>query len=251
MIVLKTPEEIELIACASNVVAKSHQDILREVKPGITTQKLDQLAEECIRGYGAIPAFKGYRGYTKTLCASINEQVVHGIPSSCVLNEGDIIGLDLGAIVEGFYGDGAITISVGQVSPEIDKLLMVTKESLERGIKKAVVGNRLSDISHAIQTCVEAEGYAVVRDFVGHGIGRQLHEEPQVPNYGRPGQGPRLKAGMVLAIEPMVNMGGAAVRVLDDGWTAVTCDGSLSAHFEHTVSIQENGPARVLTTLER
>ncbi len=250
MIVLKTPDEIELIASASNVVAKSQRTIIGEVRPGITTQELDRVSEECIRSYGAIPAFKGYRGYEKTLCASINEQVVHGIPSSRVLKDGDIIGLDLGAIVDGFYGDGAVTITVGDVSPNVERLLRVTKESLERGIEKAVVGNRLSDISHAVQSYVEAEGFSIVRDFVGHGIGRQLHEEPQVPNYGRPGQGPRLKAGMVLAIEPMVNMGGAAVRVLEDGWTAITCDGSLSAHFEHTVSIQPSGPARVLTTLE-
>ena len=250
MIVLKTAEEIELIANASHVVAESHRKLLKEVRPGVTTLELDRLAEESIRGYGAIPAFKGYRSYPRSLCASVNEQVVHGIPSNRTLKEGDIIGLDLGAIVEGFYGDGAITISVGQVSAKVEELLNVTQESLRRGIEKAVVGNRLSDISHAVQSYVEDHGFSVVRDFVGHGIGRQLHEEPQVPNYGRPGQGPRLKAGMVLAIEPMVNMGGAAVRVLDDGWTAITCDGSLSAHFEHTISIQPNGPARVLTELE-
>ncbi len=250
MIVLKTPEEVELIARASRIVAKSQQAVLQDLKPGVTTLELDRRAEECIRDHGAIPAFKGYRDYPKTLCASVNEQVVHGIPSGRVLKDGDIIGLDLGAIVDGFYGDGAVTITVGDVSPNVERLLRVTKESLERGIEKAVVGNRLSDISHAVQSYVEAEGFSIVRDFVGHGIGRQLHEEPQVPNYGRPGQGPRLKAGMVLAIEPMVNMGGAAVRVLEDGWTAITCDGSLSAHFEHTVSIQPSGPARVLTTLE-
>ncbi len=250
MIVLKTPEEVELIGRASHVVAKAQGFILKEIRPGITTKKLDDLAEECIRDHGAIPAFKGYRGYKNTLCASINEQVVHGIPSSSELKEGDIIGLDLGAIVEGFYGDGAITVSVGQVTPEVEKLLLTTQKSLECGIQKAVVGNRLSDISHAVQSYVETAGFSVVRDFVGHGIGRQLHEEPQVPNYGRPGQGPRLKSGMVLAIEPMVNMGGAAVRVLDDGWTAITCDGSLSAHFEHTISIQSNGPAKILTILD-
>ncbi|WP_447970559.1 type I methionyl aminopeptidase [Nitrospira sp. M1] len=250
MIVLKTPEEIELIASASHIVAKSHQRILEEVKPGVTTLELDKLAEECIREYGAIPAFKGYRGYTKTLCASVNEEVVHGIPSGRALKDGDIIGLDLGAIVDGFYGDGAITVSVGEISPEIKKLIMVTEESLRRGIAKAIVGNRLSDISHAVQSYVESQGFSVVRDFVGHGIGRQLHEEPQVPNYGRPGQGPRLKAGMVLAIEPMVNIGEASVRVLDDGWTAVTRDQSLSAHFEHTISIQPEGPARILTALK-
>ena len=174
---------------------------------------------------------------------------MHGIPSNRVLKDGDIIGLDLGAIIEGFYGDGAITIPVGSVTPAVEKLIDVTKEALMKGIEQAVVGNRLSDISYAIQLHVEQDGYSVVRDFVGHGIGRQLHEEPQVPNYGRPGQGPRLREGMVLAIEPMVNMGDFGVRVLDDGWTAVTSDGSLSAHFEHTVAIQASGPARILTTV--
>ena len=249
MIILKTAEEVELIAHASKVVAESQQILLREIRPGISTLHLDRLAEECIRDQGAVPAFKGYRNFPKTLCASINEQVVHGIPSKRVLREGDIVGLDLGAIVGGFYGDGAVTISVGGSTPEIDNLLNVTKESLKKGIEQAIVGNRLSDISHAIQRHVEDHGYSVDRDFVGHGIGRQLHEEPQVPNYGRPGQGPRLREGMALAIEPMVNMGGYAVRVLDDGWTAVTCDGSFSAHYEHTVVIQPSGPPRVLTAL--
>jgi len=247
MIVLKTPEEIDLIARASKIVAESQYVLTREVKPGVTTLSLDKLAEECIRDYGGVPAFKGYRQYPKTLCASINDQVVHGIPSARVLQEGDIIGLDLGAIVGGFYGDGAITVGVGSISLELENLLTVTKQGLQKGIEKAVIGNRLSDISHAIQKHIEAHGYSVVRDFVGHGIGRQLHEEPQVPNYGRPGHGPRLREGMVLAIEPMVNIKGAAVRVLDDGWTAVTCDGSFSAHYEHTVAIQSNGSPRVLT----
>ena len=185
----------------------------------------------------------------KTLCASVNNEVVHGIPSNRILKESDIIGLDLGAIIEGFYGDGAVTIPVGEVSKDIEKLLTVTRESLMKGIEKAVVGNRLSDISYAIQSHVEMNGYSVVRDFVGHGIGRQLHEEPQVPNYGRPGQGPRLREGMVLAIEPMVNLGQPEVKVLDDGWTAVTCDGSLSAHFEHTVALRSDAPAKILTTI--
>lgn len=247
MIILKTAEEIELVACAARIVADVQQALIKEVRPGITTAQLDRLAEERIRDQGGIPAFKGYRNYPKTLCTSINEQVVHGIPSNRMLKEGDIIGLDLGAVIEGFYGDGAVTVPVGPVRPEVEKLIRVTKEALMKGIEQAVVGNRLSDISHAIQSHVEKEGYSVVRDFVGHGIGRQLHEEPQVPNYGRPGQGPRLREGMVLAIEPMVNMGGYAVRVLNDGWTAVTSDGSLSAHFEHTVAIQSGGPPRILT----
>jgi methionyl aminopeptidase len=219
----------------------------REVRPGITTDELDRLAEQFIRSHGGTPAFKGYRNYPKTLCASINDQVVHGIPSKRALKEGDIIGLDLGAIVEGFYGDSAVTVAVGKVSPRIAELLKVTEASLFAGIAQAVVGNRLSDISHAVQQHAEAAGFSVVTDFVGHGIGRQLHEEPQVPNYGKPGQGPRLQEGMVLAIEPMINMGKSGVRVLDDRWTAVTTDGSLSAHFEHTIAIQASGPPRILT----
>ncbi|MDH5642274.1 MAG: type I methionyl aminopeptidase, partial [Nitrospira sp.] len=187
------------------------------------------------------------RNYPKTLCASINEQVVHGIPSKRKLKEGDIIGLDLGAIVEGFYGDSAVTVGVGKISDKLSKLVQITEQALSLGIEQAVVGKRLTDISHAVQRHVEAAGYSVVTEFVGHGIGRQLHEEPQVPNYGKPGQGPRLQSGMVLAIEPMVNIGGSAVRVLEDRWTAVTADGSLSAHFEHTIAIQPSGPARVLS----
>ncbi len=249
MIILKTPEEIEIMARASKLVAETLQALRREVRAGMTTEALDRLAEEFIRGRGGVPAFKGYRNYPKTLCASVNEQVVHGIPSKRVLKEGDIIGLDLGAIVDGFYGDSAVTVPVGKVPPEVEKLLRVTEEALYKGIEQAVVGNRLSDISHAIQQHVEVAGYAVVTDFVGHGIGRQLHEEPQVPNHGKPGQGPRLQVGMVLAIEPMVNMGSSAVRVLEDHWTAVTVDGALSAHFEHTIAIQANGPARILTKL--
>jgi methionyl aminopeptidase len=247
MIILKTSEEIEIMARASRVVAETLVMLRREVRPGITTDELDRLAEQFIRSHGGTPAFKGYRNYPKTLCASINDQVVHGIPSKRALKEGDIIGLDLGAIVDGFYGDSAVTVAVGKVSPRIAELLKVTEESLFAGIAQAVVGNRLSDISHAVQQHAEASGFSVVTDFVGHGIGRQLHEEPQVPNYGKPGQGPRLQEGMVLAIEPMINMGKSGVRVLDDRWTAVTTDGSLSAHFEHTIAIQASGPPRILT----
>ena len=248
MIILKTPDEIAVMAKASRVVAETLEVLKDAVKPGITTDELDRLAEE-IRARGAIPAFKGYRNYPKTLCASVNDQVVHGIPSKRVLKEGDIVGLDLGAIVGGFYGDSAITVGVGRIDEKTAALVRVTEESLSLAIEQAQVGNRLSDISHAVQRHVEAAGYSVVTEFVGHGIGRQLHEEPQVPNYGKPGQGPRLQAGMVLAIEPMVNMGGSAVRVLDDRWTAVTVDGSLSAHFEHTIVIQPSGPAIVLSRL--
>lgn len=247
MIILKTPDEIAVMAKASRVVAEVLEVLRSTVKAGITTDELDGLAESEIRLRGAVPAFKGYRNYPKTLCASVNDQVVHGIPSKRVLKEGDIIGLDLGAIVGGFYGDSAITVAVGGVEERAADLVRITREALALGIKQAVVGNRLSDISHAVQRHVESAGYSVVTEFVGHGIGRQLHEEPQVPNYGKPGQGPRLQPGMVLAIEPMVNMGGAAVRVLDDRWTAVTVDGSLSAHFEHTIAIQPNGPARILS----
>jgi methionyl aminopeptidase len=249
MIILKTPDEIAVMAKASRVVAEALAVLKNAVKPGITTDELDRLAESEIRARGAIPAFKGYRNYPRTLCASVNEQVVHGIPSKRVLKEGDIIGLDLGAIVGGFYGDSAVTVPVGRIDEKTAALVRITEESLSLAIEQARVGNRLSDISHAVQRHVEAAGYSVVTEFVGHGIGRQLHEEPQVPNYGKPGQGPRLQAGMVLAIEPMVNMGGSAVRVLDDRWTAVTVDGSLSAHFEHTIAIQPSGPALVLSRL--
>jgi methionyl aminopeptidase len=247
MIILKTREEIELISRASQIVADCHKVLIQEIRPGMTTLDLDVLTETFIRDHGGIPAFKGYRNYPKSLCASLNEEVVHGIPSKRMLKDGDIIGLDVGAIVEGFYGDGAVTVSVGDVQPSIHKLIAVTKEALSRGLEQAIVGKRLSDISSAIQGHVEKHGFSVVRDFVGHGIGRQLHEEPQVPNYGKPGQGPRLKPGMALAIEPMVNMGGNGVKVLEDGWTAVTSDGSLSAHFEHTIVIEPTGPPRVLT----
>jgi len=249
MIILKTPDEIAVMAKASRVVAEALLVLKDAVKPGVTTDELDKLAESEIRARGAMPAFKGYRNYPKTLCASVNEQVVHGIPSKRVLKEGDIVGLDLGAIVGGFYGDSAVTVGVGRIDEKTATLVRVTEESLSLAIEQAQVGNRLSDISQAVQRHEEAAGYSVVTEFVGHGIGRQLHEEPQVPNYGKPGQGPRLQSGMVLAIEPMVNMGGSAVRVLDDRWTAVTVDGSLSAHFEHTIAIQPSGPAIVLSRL--
>ncbi|HBR51463.1 MAG TPA: type I methionyl aminopeptidase [Nitrospira sp.] len=251
MIILKTPAEIEVMAAASRVVAEALEIVKEAVRSGISTDELDLIAENEIRARGAIPAFKGYRNYPKTLCASINEQVVHGIPSKRKLKDGDIIGLDLGAIVGGFYGDSAVTVAVGRIAQEAEKLVEVTREALYVGIRQAVVGNRLTDISHAVQVYVEAAGFSVVTEFVGHGIGRQLHEEPQVPNYGKSGQGPRLQSGMVLAIEPMVNMGRSAVRVLDDRWTAVTVDGSLSAHFEHTIAIQPTGAPRILSELER
>ena len=249
MIILKTPDEIEIMARAAKLVAETLQVLKREVRPGITTDDLDKIAEDSIRSGGGVPAFKGYRNYPKTLCASVNEEVVHGIPSKRELKEGEIIGLDLGAIIDGFYGDSAMTLPVGPIPPRVAELLRVTEEALDAGIAQAIVGNRLSDVSHAIQRHAEAAGFSVVTEFVGHGIGRQLHEDPQVPNYGKPGSGPRLQVGMVLALEPMVNMGKSGVRILDDEWTAVTKDGSLSAHFEHTIAIQASGPPRILTTL--
>jgi methionyl aminopeptidase len=247
MIILKTPQEIELIAKASRVVALTIAFLRERVKPGITTADLDRWAEEFIVREGARPAFKGYRGYPATLCTSVNEEVVHGIPSSRKrLQEGDIIGVDVGAIVEGYHGDAAVTLPVGAISDEAARLIRVTDASLAAGLAKVKVGNRLSDVSHAIQTVAEGEGYSVVTDFVGHGIGRNLHEDPQVPNFGRPGEGPRLKEGLVLAIEPMVNAGRSEVEVLADRWTVVTKDRKLSAHFEHTIALTSDGP-KVLT----
>ncbi|NKE71046.1 type I methionyl aminopeptidase [Candidatus Manganitrophus noduliformans] len=243
MIILKSKEEVAKIAKASRIVAESLEAVRAYLKPGMTTKELDLFVERQIRERGGTPAFKGYRNYPATLCISVNEEVVHGIPSpDKVIKEGDIVGLDLGAIYEGFYGDSAVTVAVGEVKPEAKRLIQVTEESLRAGIAQAREGSRLSDISHAVQSHVEQAGFSVVTDFVGHGIGRALHEEPQIPNFGPPGRGPRLREGMVLAIEPMVNMGKAAVRVLDDRWTAVTADGSLSAHFEHTIAVTKEGP---------
>lgn len=243
MVILKSLQEIEKIREACLIVADALAGLREMVRPGVNTQGLDEFAERFIRAAGGIPAFKGYRGYPKTLCTSLNEQVVHGIPSrDVVLKEGDIISLDLGVIVEGFYGDAAVTLPVGTISPEAERLSRVTEEALTRGIAAARVGNRLYDISYAIQATAESNGFSVVRDFVGHGIGRSLHEDPQLPNFGEPGRGPRLKAGTVLAIEPMVNRGGSATVVKEDNWTAVTADGSLSAHFEHTVAVMPDGP---------
>src|SRR3990172_7503222 len=241
MIILKSPQEIEKISHACRVVAMTLIYLKDKVDPGVTTQELDRLAEEFMVKQGARPAFKGYRDFPCTICTSINEEVVHGIPSKKHLEEGDIIGIDVGAVVEGYFGDAAITFPVGKIAPNVQRLLEVTEQALYEGISQAYPGNRLSDISHAIQERAEAAGFGVVRDFVGHGIGKNLHEDPQVPNFGLPGQGPRLKEGMVLAIEPMINMGGAPVKVLEDNWTVVTQDGSFSAHFEHTISVTPQG----------
>jgi len=242
MIVCKSPAEIEKMRAANQLVAKVLEDLAALVAPGVSTADLDAAAEAKVRAAGAEPAFKGYRGYPATLCASVNEQVVHGIPSRRVLASGDIVSLDMGVRLNGFYGDSAVTVPVGTVSDEVKRLLQATQDALQAGIAQVKVGGRISDIGHAIQAFVEAQGFSVVREFVGHGIGAALHEEPQIANYGEPGRGPRLAEGMTLAIEPMVNMGKPAVRVLGDGWTAVTKDGSLSAHFEHTVAVTKNGP---------
>jgi len=227
---------------ANLIVARVLNELGRLVKPGVTTGELDQRAEEMISKAGARSGFKGYHGYPANICTSVNEQVVHGIPNGRRLKEGDIISIDVGVIYHGFYGDSAWTFPVGGLDGEAQRLLAVTRESLYKGIEKAVVNCRVSDISAAVQQHVESHGFSVVRDFVGHGVGTSLHEEPQVPNYGKPGRGPKLQAGMVLAIEPMVNSKGPGVRVLGDRWTAVTADGGLSAHFEHSVAVTENGP---------
>jgi methionyl aminopeptidase len=242
VIVLKSPAEIEKMAVANRMVAEILAGLRELVVPGVTLLELDAYAERETLKRKAKPAFKGYSGFPYSLCCSVNEQVVHGMPSARVLVSGDIVSLDFGVVYGGFYGDSAITLPVGSVSKQAARLMKVTEESLYRAIELADTAHRLSDLSHAVQAHVEKEGFSVVRDFVGHGIGKDLHEGPQIPNFGAPGKGPRLKVGMVLAIEPMINEKGFDVKVLQDGWTAVTCDGGLSAHFEHTVAITDNGP---------
>ena len=243
MIVCRSAAEIGKMRAANQFVATVLAELEAAVRPGVTTADLDRLAETLVRDGGAIPAFKGYRGFPATLCASINDEVVHGIPSpKRELKEGDIISLDVGAQLGGYFGDSAVTVPVGKVPDETLRLLDATREALDRAIEQVQVGGRLSDIGHAVQQWVEAAGFSIVREFVGHGIGEKLHEEPQIPNYGVPGRGPKLAAGMVLAIEPMVAMGRPETRVLADGWTAVTKDGSLAAHFEHTVAVGATGP---------
>lgn len=247
MIVCRSDAEIERMRVANQLVADVLGALEAAVAPGVTTEELDRMAERLLRAAGAEPAFKGYRGYPATLCASINDEVVHGIPSSTrALRPGDVVSLDIGAKIGGFYGDSAITVAVGDVPELTSRLLRVTREALERAIGQVRVGGRLSDLGHAVQQWVEQHGFSVVREFVGHGIGERLHEDPQIPNYGQPGRGPKLASGMVLAIEPMVAMGAPETRVLGDGWTAVTRDGSLAAHFEHTVVVTAEGPV-VLT----
>lgn len=242
MVILKSSQEIEKIRKSNQIVAETLAILKSEVKPGINTLYLNDLSERLAREKGVIPAFKGYCGFPYALCASTNNVVVHGFPSKKPLVEGDILSLDFGILKEGYYGDAAITVAVGKISEAAERLSRVTKEALFKGIEKAVPNGRLSDISHAIQSHVETAGFSVVRKFVGHGIGSKLHEEPQIPNFGEPGNGVRLKPGMTFAIEPMVNEKGYDVKVLDDGWTTVTKDGCLSAHFEHTIAITENGP---------
>ncbi len=249
MIIIKSPQEIEKIALSCRIVAEILEDLKTFVKAGISTADIGTYVDKEIEKRNAIPAFKGYRGYPSSVCVSVNNQVVHGIPSRQVkLKSGDIVSIDLGVVLNGFYGDGAVTIPIGNIDAEAARLIKAAEDAFYRGIEKAVSGNRVSDISAAIQEHVELNGFSVVRAFVGHGIGRSLHEEPQVPNFGRPGQGPRLKEGMTIAIEPMVNAGGSDVKILDDGWTAVTADGSLSAHYEHTVLITKTG-AEILTKI--
>jgi len=246
VISLKSSREIEIMRRANQIVAEVLQELKRRVAPGVTTLDLDAIAEELTLKRKATPAFKGYnvagRIYPRCLCASVNEEIVHGIPTNRMLKEGDIIGLDYGVIYEGFYGDSAITVGVGQVSDEAQRLMDITKRSLDMGIEQLREGKRLGDFGSVVQSIAEGAGYSVVRAFVGHGIGKKLHEEPPVPNYGDPDRGLRLREGMVLAVEPMVNAGSYEVEIKDDGWTAVTKDGSLAAHFEHSVAITKNGP---------
>jgi methionyl aminopeptidase len=249
MVIRKSRAEIEKMRRSGLIVAGTLSKLRQIVAPGITTRELDVVAESTIRAAGAIPTFKGYRGFPASICASVNDEVVHGIPSDRCLKEGDIIKLDCGATLDGYVGDAAISVAVGKVSPEVARLLEVTRESLLKAIEKMVAGNRLYDVSYAVQQHVEERGFSIVRDFCGHGIGQRMHEDPQVPNYGRPGTGPVLKEGWVLAIEPMVNEGSFEVKVLSDGWTVKTRDGKASSHFEHTIAVTEDGP-RVLTAAE-
>jgi methionyl aminopeptidase len=248
MIILKTKREIEIMRKAGKLVAQSHDLVRKHIKPGVTTLELDQIVEDFLRSQNAIPTFKGYSGFPFSICASVNEEVVHGFPSTRKLAEGDIVSIDIGATFEGYVGDSAKTFLVGEVDDEKRRLVEVTRQCFYEGIKFAKESYRLSDISHAIQQYAESNGFSVVRDFVGHGVGRNMHESPQIPNFGKPNKGPRLQEGMVLAIEPMINAGTYNVKVLDNDWTVVTIDGKPSAHYEHTVAITDGEPL-LLTTL--
>ena len=247
MIIRKSPEEIERMARAGEVVAETLALLAERARPGVTTAELDALADETIRSHGGVPTFKGYRGYPASICTSPNDMVVHGIPGPYPLTEGDILSVDVGVTLDGFVADSAYTFAIGEISPETERLLDGCRAALAAGVEQCRPGNRLSDISHAIQVATEEHGFSVVRSLVGHGVGRSMHEEPQIPNYGAPGRGPVLAPGMTFAIEPMINAGGPDVVVHDDQWSISTADGSLSAHFEHTVAITEGGP-RILTT---
>ena len=242
MILLKSPQELAKMEVANRIVAEVLEGIKERVAPGVETRELDELAEAMCRDRGVEPAFKGYRGYPRSVCISVNEEIVHGIPGPRRIKAGDLVSLDFGVKYQGYYGDAALTVAVGEVTPKAKVLMEATEKALYAGIEQAKVGKRLTDISHAVQTVVEGAGFGVIREFVGHGIGRSLHEDPQIPNFGPPGRGPLLQAGMTLAIEPMTSMGGWQVKILQDGWTAVTQDGSLAAHYEHTVAVTENGP---------
>lgn len=248
MISIKSKHELEIMREAGRIVAEAHEAVRRTVQPGLTTRELDAVVEAVIRKAHATPSFLGYNGFPASICASVNEELVHGIPGSRKLQAGDIISVDIGAFYKGYHGDSAWTYAVGTISAQAQELLEVTEQSLFAGIAFAGVGNRLSDISHAVQAYAEPRGFSIVRDYVGHGIGREMHESPQIPNFGPPGKGPRLRSGMVLAIEPMVNAGGYDVQTLADNWTVVTADHSLCAHFEHTVAITDDGP-QLLTVL--
>jgi methionyl aminopeptidase len=241
MILLKSLQEIAKMEVANRIVAEILEGVKEKVQPGVETRELDELAEDMCRQRRVKPAFKGYRGYPRCICVSVNEEVVHGIPGSRCLKAGDVVSLDFGVKYEGFYGDAAITVGVGDVGEKARALMAATEESLYAGIAKVKAGQRLSDISHAVQTVVEAAGFGVIREFVGHGIGRSLHEDPQIPNFGPPDRGPTMQVGMTFAIEPMTSMGSWKVRILQDGWTAITQDGSCAAHFEHSVALTENG----------
>ncbi|WP_010169912.1 type I methionyl aminopeptidase [Bacillus coahuilensis] len=241
MIICKTPRELEIMKRAGQIVALTHKELQPHIKAGITTKELDNIADKFIRSCDAIPSFKGYNGFRGSICASVNNELVHGIPGNRMLKDGDIISIDIGANYNGYHGDSAWTYPVGQIDDETKKLLSITEESLFLGLEEAKPGERLSNISHAIQTFVEKNGFSIVREYVGHGVGQNLHEDPQIPHYGPPNKGPRLKPGMVLAIEPMVNAGSRYVRTLEDNWTVVTVDGKMCAHFEHTIAITENG----------
>ena len=246
--VVKSARELDVMRRAGRVVAQTLALLEERIKVGMTTGDLDAIAEDSIRSHGAIPSFIGYRGFPASVCVSINDEIVHGIPGSRVIEDGDVVGIDVGAIVDGYHGDAAVTVGVGEITPKVQKLIDTTRHALNMGIEAAEVGARLGDVGAAIQRAAESQGYSIVREYVGHGIGRRMHEEPAVPNYGKPGRGILLQPGMALAIEPMLNIGGWKTRLLDDNWTVVTEDGSLSAHFEHSMAVTESGP-EILTQL--